>query len=183
MIACGLIGSACDRATTSRSARRQTGFDVRHAGDADELFEVLGDELGTVVGDDARPFVGVNFAGALDDGLHVAFLHFLADFPVDDETAVTIENGAQEVKGASDVEVADINMPLLVRFEGLDEASAFLAGRGRLPGQQPSLFQHAIDAGRAASDLVGIEHHEGQPPVAVERMAAGKGKCVLSRHR
>ena len=34
------------------------GFDVSHAGDADELLEVLGDELGAVVGDDARRGVG-----------------------------------------------------------------------------------------------------------------------------
>ena len=63
-----------------------------HARDADELLEVLGDELGAVIGDDARPGIGVSFAGALDNGFHVRFLHFLADFPVDDEAAAAVED-------------------------------------------------------------------------------------------
>jgi hypothetical protein len=73
---------------------------------------------------------GVSFAGALDDGGHVFFLHFRADFPVDDEAAAAIEDGTQEVEGPGDVEVADIDMPVLVGFQGLHEAGAFLGGRG-----------------------------------------------------
>ena len=107
------------------------GFDVGHAGDADELLEVLGDELGTVVGDDARLGVGVGFAGALDDGFHVGFLHFFADFPVNDEAAEAVEDGAEEVKRAGDVEVADIDVPVFVGLQRLDEAGAFFGERGR----------------------------------------------------
>ena len=70
------------------------GLDVGHAGDADELLEVLGDELGAVVGDDAGLGVGVGFAGALDDGFHVGFLHFFADFPVNDEAAAAVEDAS-----------------------------------------------------------------------------------------
>ena len=54
-------------------------------------------------------------AGALDDGFHVDFLHFFADFPVHYEAAVAIEDRAQEVEGAGDIEVTDIDMPVLVR--------------------------------------------------------------------
>ena len=79
---------------------------------------------------------GKLFAGALDDGFHVGFLHFFADFPVDDEAAAAIEDGAEEVERAGDVEVADIDMPVLVGLEGLDEAGAFLGDVGRRPGQQ-----------------------------------------------
>ncbi len=162
-----------------------------HAGDADELLEVLGDELRAVVTDDARRDAGILFAGALDDGFHVGFLHFLADFPVNDAAAVAVEEGAEEVKGAGDVEVADIDVPVLVGVEGLDKASAFLGDGGRGPGQQSRGLEDAIDAGRAAGDLVGIEHHEGQPPVAFERMRAGEradafflvaGEPVVARH-
>ena len=66
---------------------------------------------------------GIGFAGALEDGFHVGFLHFLADFPVDDEAAVAVEDGAEEVKSAGDVEVADIDVPVLVGLAG--------AGRSR----------------------------------------------------
>ena len=94
---------------------------------------------------------------------------------MDDEAAAAVEDGAEEEKGTGDVEVTDIDVPMLVRLEGLDKAGAFFRRPGRLPGQQSRVFQDAIDAGRAASNLVGIEHHEGQPPVAFARMAAGEG--------
>ena len=104
---------------------------MSHAGDADELLEVLGDELGAVVVMMRGVASGIGFAGALDDGFHVNFLHFFADFPVDDEAAAAIEDGAEEVKSAGDVEVADIDVPVLVRLQGLDEARAFLGDGGR----------------------------------------------------
>jgi hypothetical protein len=102
--------------------RRST--DMGHAGDADEFFEVLGDELGSVVADDAWVFAGELFSGALQDRFHVDFLHFFANLPVDEEAAVAVENAAQEVEGAGDVQVADIDVPVLVRPLGLHEAGA-----------------------------------------------------------
>src|SRR5262249_36441459 len=64
--------------------------------------------------------------------------------------------------------------PLLVRLEGLHEAGAFLGDSGRLPGQQPRLLENAIDAGWAAGDHVGIEHHECHTAVAFIAMGAGE---------
>ncbi len=124
------------------------GAHMSHAGDADELFEITGDELRPVVGDDAGVRAGELFAGTLQDGFHVDFLHFLADFPVDEETAVAVEDGTQEVKGASDVEVADVHMPLLVRPKRLHEAGPFLGDVRRRPGQEPRLLEDAVDTGR-----------------------------------
>src|SRR5947209_6702348 len=81
------------------------GSDVGHASQADELLEVLRDELRAVVGDDARPSPGVKLAAALQDDLDVLLGHGLADVPVDDGPAGTVENRAQVVEGPSDVEV------------------------------------------------------------------------------
>jgi hypothetical protein len=145
-----------------------------HAGDADEFFEVLGDELGSVVADDAWVFAGELFSGALQDGFHVDFLHFFANLPVDDEAAVAVEDRAQEIKCASDIEVADVHMPFLVRLQGLHEAGAFLGDVGRLPGQKSRFLEDAIDAGRAAGDDVGIEHHEGHAAIPFAGVLAGK---------
>ena len=162
-----------------------------HAGDADELLEILGDELRPVVADDAWPSVGVGLAGALEDGLDVTFLHFFADFPVDDEATVAIEDGAEEVERAGDVEVTDIDVPVFVSLERLDEAGAFLRDIGRRAGQETSGLEDAIHTSRAAGDLIGIEHHEGQPAVAFERILASEdadlfffvvGKPVVARH-
>jgi len=173
---------AFDFAVGLRIVRR--GSDVGHAGDADELFEVFGDELRPVVGDDARRFAGEGFAGALDDGFDVGFLHFFADFVVDDEAAAAIEDGAEEVVSAGDVEVADIDMPVFVGFEGLDEARAFFGDVGRSAGQQLSGLEDAVGAGRAASDVawgggIGVEHHESQPPIAFERVVASEGADAI----
>jgi hypothetical protein len=180
---------AFDFAIGLRVVRR--GSDVGHAGDADELFEVFGDELGTVVGDDAWLFVGEGFAGALDNGFHGAVGHIFADFLVNDEAAVAIEDGADEVESAGDVEIADVDMPVFMSLERLHKASAFLGDVGRRASQEAVGFQDAIDAGRAAGDDVGIEHHEGQAPIAVERVLACEdanpfffvvGEPVIARH-
>ena len=76
-------------------------------------------------------------------------------------------------------------------LQGLHEAGAFLGDVGRLPGQQSGLFKDAIDAGRAASDDVGIEHHEGHATITFQRVRAGEvadagdlivGEPVVARH-
>jgi len=60
-------------------------------------------------------------------------------------------------------------------LERLDEACAFFADGGRRSGQQPLGFKNPVNAGRAASDFVGVEHHEGETTVAFERVGAGEG--------
>jgi len=93
--------------------------------------------------------------------------------------AAAIEDAAQKIKRASDVQMTDINMPVIMRLQGLHEAGAFLAGPGRLPGQESGLFQDAIDTGRTAGDLVGIEHHEGQAAIAFERIGPREGNDAM----
>ena len=80
------------------------GFHMGHTADADEFLEVLGDELRATVRDHPRPGVGISFAGALDDGLHIDFLQLFSDLPVDNEAAAAIEDAAEEVKGPCDVD-------------------------------------------------------------------------------
>src|SRR5262249_47909200 len=60
---------ALDLSVRLRIKRR--GSDVRHARDPDELFEVLGDELRPVVGDDPGLRLRVKFLGALHDDFDV----------------------------------------------------------------------------------------------------------------
>ena len=65
-------------------------------------------------------------------------------------------------------------MPFLVRCEGLLEAGAFLGDVGSLTGQESRLLEDAIDAGRAAGDDIGIEHHEGHAAITFERILASE---------
>jgi hypothetical protein len=94
-------------------------------------------------------------------------------------TAAAVEDGAEEVKGAGDVEMADIDVPVLVRFQGLDKAGALLGDVGRVAGQESRGLEDAIDAGGAAGDLVGIKHHEGQAATAFERMGPREGDDAM----
>ena len=50
----------------------------------------------------------MELSGTLDESLHVGLLHRLADLPMDDIAAASIEEGAEVVEGAWDVEVGDI---------------------------------------------------------------------------
>ena len=87
---------------------------MRHPADADELLEVPGDELGTVVGDEPGMLIRILLARPLEDDLHLGFLHGLADLPVHDKAAVAVEDAAQEEEGPADVEVGDVDVPVLM---------------------------------------------------------------------
>jgi hypothetical protein len=60
---------------------------------------------------------------------------------VDDEAAVAIEDGTEEVESAGDVEVADIDVPLLVGRERLDIAGALLGKVGACPASSPAALR------------------------------------------
>jgi len=139
-----------------------------HPGDADELLEVSGDELGSVVGDDPRLGIGEEFTSSLEDDLHIRLGHRLSDLPVDDEPAVAVEDAAEVVEGAVDVDVGDVDVPVVVWSRRVMEPRALL-GRGELPAaHQAGSVEDSPGARRADGHDVLIEHHKGQTPVAIE---------------
>src|SRR5262245_26650719 len=144
------------------------GLHMRHATDPDELLEVAGDELGAVVGDDPWGHAGKAFATPLDDLLDFRLGHGGADLPVDDEAATAIEDAAQVVKGAAQVQVRDVHMPVFVRREGLHKAGALGGRLAVVPLHQPGGLEDTVDAGGAADGDVGVDHHEGEPAVALQ---------------
>src|SRR2546427_6252943 len=105
---------------------------MRHAGDADELLEVASDELRPVVGDDAGLCLRVLFLGSFENYLDVGLPHRLTQVPMHDRTTVPIQNAAQVVEGPADVDIGDIDMPMLMRLERLLEARP-LTRRLRFP--------------------------------------------------
>ena len=64
-------------ASSLRVVRRAD--DVGVLPEADKFFEVLGHELGAVIGDDALACFGMGFAGLLDNDLGVGFADLRAD--------------------------------------------------------------------------------------------------------
>src|SRR4051812_10381960 len=91
----------------------------------DELLEILGDELGAVVRDDAGPLAGEPLTPPLDDHLDLGLDHALADLPVDDEPAPAVQQAAEVEEGPGDVDVRIVDVRVLVRPKGLLEAFAF----------------------------------------------------------
>lgn len=141
---------------------------MRHAADADEVLEVLGHELRTVVRDDTWRHPREAFPGPLDDLLDFLLFHGCTDFPVDDEAAAAIQETAQVVEGTRDVEIRDVHVPVLMHPKGLLKARAFLGGLGVVPLQQSGLLEDAVHAGGAAGHDILVEHHEGQAAIALQ---------------
>jgi hypothetical protein len=69
---------------------------LSYTADADELFEVSGNELGTIVADDPGMNARVALTSPLDDRFDVALVHLGADFLVHDRSAEAIEQAAKE---------------------------------------------------------------------------------------
>jgi hypothetical protein len=92
---------------------------VSHARNADELLEVLGDELWSVIGNDPRFNAGLPLFGSFQNDLNVGLRHLLAQIPMNQETAVAVQDAAQVVERRTNVQVGNIDMPMLVRLRWL----------------------------------------------------------------
>ena len=87
--------------------------DVGHARDPNELLEVFGNELRPVVGDDPGLRLRVKFLTALQNDLDVPLGHRLPQIPVHEVAAAAVQNAAQVVERPGDVQVGNINVPVL----------------------------------------------------------------------
>ena len=117
---------AFDFAIRLRVIRRSP--DVRHARDANELLEVLGDELWPVVGNNSRFKAGILLFGTFQNDLDVSLGHPLAKIPMNQETAVAIQDAAQVVERRANVQVRNIDVPMLVRLRRLFKPVPFFEG-------------------------------------------------------
>ena len=106
----------------------------------------------------------------LQNDLDVGLGHRLAQIPVHDGAAVAVQHAAQVVERPADVDVGNVDMPMLVRLRRLLEARPFLRRLAVPLAQQSRLAQHPPHAGRTHRHDVGVQHHERQPPVAFQRI-------------
>ena len=90
------------------------------------------------------------------------------DHPMHDVPAVAVEDAAQMIEGAADVQVAEIDVPVTVRTAGPMEALPFPFVGRRRPPQPIGRLQQPIDRGRAGRRHVVVEHHERQPSIALQ---------------
>ena len=142
-----------------------------HAHDADELLEVQGNELGTVIGDDSWPDTGVLLLGLLHEHLNLLFLHGFPQFPVDNRAAIAVEDAGEVVESAVDVDVGQINVPVLMRPQRLHQTGSFPGG-GDPPGvESTGGLENAVNTGGTDRHDVIVEHHECESPVSFERIS------------
>ena len=66
-----------------------------------------------------------------------------------------IGEGPEEVVSAGDVEVADVDVPVFVGRQGLDEGGPVFGDIRRLSREESGGLEDAIDAGGAAGDVAG----------------------------
>src|ERR1035437_4508556 len=93
---------------------------------ANKFLEIPGDEFRAVVGDDPRSRLGVFLLGRLLNDLDVRLRHGCAHFPMQKEAAVAVQHAAQVVESARNIDVAHVEMPMLMRLRRLLEAGPFL---------------------------------------------------------
>ncbi len=140
---------------------------MRHSRNAHEFLEILRDELRAIVRDDPWFRAGVLFTCTLRNTLDVQFGHRFTYFPMHDGAAFPVQQGAQVIKRARNVEVRNIDVPMLMSPQGLRKPRA-LSRRAFLPPIESScLRQDAID-GRGTDGDVLVEHHELQASISFE---------------
>lgn len=139
-----------------------------HSCDAYELFEVSGDELGAVIGDDSRSCIGVLFSASLDNRFDIDLLHFLADFPMNNRARTTVQDAAHEVKSTAYVKITDIDVPMLVGSKRLSETRSLTRSFSLKWTQNTGLAQNTINTRWTCCDDVRIEHHEGQSTIPLK---------------
>src|SRR5215472_11375332 len=113
---------------------------------------------------------GLPLLGPFQNDLNVGLGHRFPQIPMNQETAVAIQDAAKVVERRTNIQVGNIDMPMLVRLRRLFKAGPFLR---RLPAPLPHQSrptQHPPHAGRTHRHDVGVQHHERQSPIAFQRI-------------
>src|SRR5581483_6060558 len=132
---CTRFSAICASAQSCRSTADSRGWsDVRHARDANELLEVASDELRTIVGDDSRLRFRVLLLGSLQDHFDISLSHGLSQIPMHEERTEPIQNGAQVIERAAQVDVGNVDMPVLMRLQRLLKPSSLARWLALPPG-------------------------------------------------
>ena len=95
---------------------------MRHSRQTDEFLQVSCNELRSIVRDNPGFCMREFLVCPLEDDFYVSLCHTFPDLPVDDKTAATIQETAQVIKSAEDVDVGNVHMPVLVGLTRLDKA-------------------------------------------------------------
>jgi hypothetical protein len=96
-----------------------------HSRDANELFEIPGDELRFVVRNDPGSCFRVFLSRSFQNDFDLRFGHRFPQIPMHDRTAIPIQNAAQVIKRPTHVDVGNIDVPVLMWLRRLLKARSF----------------------------------------------------------
>ena len=106
---------------------------------ADEFLKVLGNKLWSIVRDYPRLGIRISFLDSLKDYLNIALGHRFPQLPMDYIPTAPVKNTAQVIKRAANIDMRNINMPMLMRSERLLKACALFRCPGVPPFQQSGI--------------------------------------------
>ena len=153
-----------------------------HPRDTNEFLEVPSNKLRSVVRNDPGFRFRIFLPRSLQNDFDFRFGHRLPQIPMNDRTAVAIQNAAQIIERATHIDVGNIDVPMLVRMRWLLKTCP-LARRLALPsGEQSGSLKHPPNAGGANGYNIGIQHHERQSPIAFQRMFRWKPMIACFSH-
>lgn len=101
---------------------------MSQASDPDEFFEVTGNELRPVIGDNSGFNTGILFHGRLDDDFNLSLGHRATQLPMEHGSGPAVQDRTQIKEGAGNVDVRDIDMPMFMRLQGLKKPRPLLEG-------------------------------------------------------
>src|SRR5215831_6074534 len=96
--------------------------------------KIASNELRAVVRDEAWLRFRALFLGAFENYFDIRFPHRLAQIPMHEETAEPVQNAAQVIERAAQVDVGNVDMPVLMRLERLLETGSLARWLAFPPG-------------------------------------------------
>ena len=107
----------------------------------------------------------------LEQDFDIRLAHGFPQAPVDNVATGSVEDGAQVVERAVDVDMGDVDVPVFMGRQRLLEARSLLGGLAGKVAQPAGVAQYAKNAGRADGDHVGIDHHVRQTAITFQWIA------------
>jgi len=114
---------------------------------------------------------GYFFLGSLQNHFDISFSHGLTQIPMHEETTETHPDAAQVIEGAAQVDVGNVDMPVLMGLQRLLETGSLARWLASSTG---IIIQLASTPAKTLAGTdghnVSVEHHERQLPITFQRV-------------
>jgi hypothetical protein len=95
---------------------------------------------------------------------------------VDEIPAVTVDDTAKRVELSADIDVSNVDMPVLMGLQRLVKTRPFLGGFALAGTEQAGPLENTVNTGGTDGDDIGIEHPVSETPIPFQ------GVAIMKRH-